>query len=332
MPTSLESIRPVRRPAAWTFVSGKVATLESELLPRSFFSSVLAADDRAGARAALGKAVYRPFFPDDNSLSSASSILDARLKEVRAEIFRLSPPHLLENYFGIAERFRSFRTLFNRLSKQTNPSLGDLEELFPLFAGGAELADSLGEHRRMLGRKTSPQAVSPMERSLYLDSAACTLMLAVAKRMPERLARAYMSDRAILTAWGGILRVRHNGASEEMVRNWYVLGSGGEFAQSVLAAENDPRSAVYRRLSTTTAAALERADAARLKADVDAVAVDSLHDIVLACRQVPFGAERALSYLVAIEVELVNLELSLGAVVNAIDRPTTILRLRREYA
>lgn len=330
--TITSSMKISKRPADWTFVSGKVAALESELLPRSFFESILKAADAAEARSALGKSSYRVLFPDDRSLAQTSSIMDAKAKEARAEIFKLCPPHPLENYFGIGARFRSFRTLFNRMSKQASPQPAELDALFPVFAVEPAYAERMVEHRQMLGRKNTPQAATPMERSLYLDSAACTLMRIVAESAPEKLVRQYMADRAVLTAWSGIFRARWNGVSAEMIKNWFVFDEGSEFATAVLAAESDPKAVVGGRLSVASAAALESVDAARIKADIDSAASDVLRETVLSCRRVPFGAERALSYLVALEAELVNLELCLAAVANGIDRATTASRLRREYA
>lgn len=321
-----------KRPAAWTFVSGKIAALESELLPRSFFETILKSADRSEARIALGKSVYRTLFPDDRSLSDVSAIMDAKAKEARADIFKLCPPHPLENFFGIGARFRSFRTLFNSLSKQSNPPLGELDALFPVFAVEPAYADQMIEHRQMVTRKNSPQAATPMERSLYLDSAACTLMLVVSGSAPEELVRRYMRDRAILTAWSGIFRARWNGVGADMIKNWFILGDSNEFASAVLAQENDPKAVVMGRLSMQSSTTLEAVDHNRVKADIDSVSADVLRDTVLSCRRVPFGAERVLSYLVANEVEMVNLELCLSSVANGIDRATTASRLRREYA
>ncbi|MDR1612243.1 MAG: hypothetical protein LBT97_05595 [Planctomycetota bacterium] len=326
------STKITKRPAAWTFVSGKVAALESGLQPRSFFDGILRTDNPDDLRSALGKSAYRSLFPDDKSLANVSSILDAKGKEIRAELFKLCPPHPLENYFGIGSRFRSFRTLFNRLSGRTGAPPGELEALFPVFAVDPGYADRMTGHRNLLERKQPPQQATPMERSLYLDSAACTLMRIVGESAPEPLVRRYMVDRAILAAWSGIFRDRWNGVAAEMIRAWFIFGRGAEFAADMLAMESDPKRAVGGLLSTRTAAALEGIDNQRIRADIDGAATDALRGTVLDCRRVPFGAERALSYLAAVEAELVNLELCLSAVVNNIDRAVTASRLRREYA
>ena len=321
-----------KRPADWTFVSGKVAALESELLPRSFFEAILKSSSRVDARSALGKSGYRVLFPDDKSLDHSSSIIDAKTKEVKAEIFKLCPPHPLENFFGIGARFRTFRTLFNQAAKGSNPAVTDLEALFPVFAVEPAFAVALQEHRNLLTRKNTPQAATPMERSLYLDSAACSLMRIVADYAPEKMVRQYMIDRALLTAWAGIFRLRWNGVPAEMIRNWFIYENSQDLAASVLASEQEPKAEISKRLSVRSSSVLESVDPARIKADIDSVATDILRDTVLACRMVSFGAERAMSYLVAIEVELVNLELSLSTIANGINRDVTVSRLRREYA
>ena len=320
------------RPSAWSFVSGVAAALEPELLPRSFFESLINSKTRSEARAALGKSPYRPLFPDDASLDSASAIIGARAKETKAEIFRLSPPHILENFFGIGERFRTFRTLFGQMARHGGSQAGDLEGLFSVFAVEPAFAEELGEHRSRLRQNNAPQAAGAVERSLFLDSAACSLMRAVGSRAPEKLVRQYMLDRSLLSAWSAIFRSRWNGVAADTIRNWFIYDNGLEFASALLASEQDPRAVVFCRLSNSAAAAMEGMDPARIKADIDSAAADALRDAVLSCRAVSFGAERALSYLVAVESELVNLDLCLGSVANGINPDATLSRLRREYA
>ncbi len=325
--------KTAKQPEAWSFVSGKIAALESELLPRSFFESLLKSPSRADARAGLGKSGYRVLFPDDKSLDAASGILEQKAKEVRGEIFALSPPHPLENFFGVPSRFRTFRTLFNQACKQGGtPSPESLDALFPVFAVEEAYAEGLREHRDMLLRKSPPQAATPLERSLYLDSAACSLMRVIADFVPEQLAREYMADRALLTAWSGIFRLRWSGVAPDMIKGWFVFDNSRDLAQSILASENEPKGEISSRLSVRSAARLESLDMQRIRADIDAAAADVLRETVTACRMVPYGAERALSYLVANEAEMVNLELCLSAVANNIDRDVTLSRLRREYA
>lgn len=324
--------RVTDNPAAWSFVSGKIAALEAELQPRSFFEAVLGSATRAEARQALGKSPYRVLFPDDKTLDNVGAVVDARAREVKAELFKLCPPHPLENYFGIGDRFRTFRTLFNQASRQHNAPTAELEALFPLFAVEPAYAEDLREHRDALARKTSPQAAAPVERSLYLDSAACSLMRIVAGYAPEKLVRDYMSDRALLTAWSGIFRARWNGVPADTIKTWFVYEPSPDLAAAVLAAEHEPKAEIGARLTTRSSAMLENVDNARIRADIDSASADVLRDTVLACRMTPFGAERALSYLVAIEMELVNLDLSLSAVANGVDRKVTASRLRREYA
>jgi hypothetical protein len=316
-------------PSAWAFVSGTVAALEPGLLPRSFFEDVLASRTRSEARTVLGKSPYRSLFPDDRLLDSASRLLADRAGEMKAEIFKFCPPHVLENFFGIPERFRTFRTLFGQAARRGNAQAADLEAFLALFAVEPAFADELGEHRVRLG---PAQAAGPVERSLFLDSAACSLMRIVGLRAPEKLVRRYFLDRSLLAAWAGVFRSRWNGVPAETIRSWFIYDNGLELASALLALEQDPRAVIFHRLSSSSAAGLEGLEPARIRADIDSAAADALRDTVLACRLVAFGAERALSYLVAIEAELVNLELCLIAVANGIDRELALTRLRREYA
>lgn len=214
-----KTVKVTGRPTAWTFVSGKIAALEAELLPRAVFDAILKAPGPAEARGALGKSSYRALFPDDESLAAVSSLMDGMAKETRAEIFKLCPPHPLENYFGVGSRFRSFRTLFNGLSRQAGAQAPALDALFPVFAVEPAYADAMAEHRNLLERKNPPQAAAPVERSLYLDSAACTLMRIVAASALEPLVRRYLDDRATLAAWSGVFRARWNVVAADTIRN-----------------------------------------------------------------------------------------------------------------
>ncbi|MCL2001753.1 MAG: hypothetical protein FWG74_09980 [Planctomycetes bacterium] len=319
-------------PNAWSFVCGRMAALESELLPRSFFETLLKCGNRAEARSVLGKSNYRILFPDDKSLDSVSSILDAKTKEMKADFFKSCPPHPLLSFFDIGYRFRTFRTLFNQACRQSNPPVAELENLFGLFEIEPKYANGLREHRCMLSRSNPPQTASSMERSLFLDSVACSFMSVLSEDTPESLVKRYMRDRAVLSAWSGIFRLRWNGVPAEMIRRWFIFENSFDLAASILATENDPKATVIARLSTQSAMIMESVDVQRIKIDIDSVSSDVLRDMVLTCRMVPFGAERAMSYLLAAEVELVNLELCLSAIGNGIDRDITLSRLRREYA
>lgn len=330
--TKTLSKRVTKDPSAWSFVSGKIAAMESELLPRSFFEAVIKSPSRSDARAALGKSPYRVLFPDDKSLDNISAILDQKSKEVRGEIFALCPAHPIENFFGIPSRFRTFRTLFNQASKQSSAQPADLDKLFPIFAVEDAYADGLQEHRDMILRKNPPQAATPLERSLYLDSAACSLMRVVADYVPEDLVKRYMTDRSLLSAWSGIFRQRWSGVPADTIKNWFVYDNSLDLSASILAQENEPKAEIAKRLSVQSSTLLDTMDANRIRQDIDAASSDILRETVLQCRMVPFGAERVLSYLVANEVEMVNLELALSSVANNIDRDVTISRLRREYA
>jgi hypothetical protein len=326
------SSKITRRPADWAFASGTAAALEPELLSRPFFEALLKSRDRSEARAALGKSPYRALFPDDKSLDAASGVIDAKAKEIKAGIFKLCPPHLLENFFGIPDRFRTFRTLFGQAARQGNPQGADLEPLFTAFAVEPSFADELDGHRNRLFQSNPVQSANAVERSLYLDSAACSLMLVVARRAPEKLVRQYMRDRSLLSAWACVFRSRWNGVPAETIRSWFIYDGGCELASALLGTEQDPRAVASCRLSSASAGILDSIEPARIKADIDCAASDILRDTVLSCRLVSFGAERILSYLVAIEAELVNLELCLGSIANGIDRDITHSRLRREYA
>lgn len=321
-----------KQPSAWCFVSGKIAALEPEILTRAFFEEILRCHDLSAARSVLAKSGYRSLFPDDQSVAESGRILDSYGMQARAEILKLCPAHPVENYFSLLSRYRTFRILFGRLAARHNAPADEFADALAVFADHPGYAAVLAEHQRMVYRTPSPQASSALERSLYLDSVACTLMMVVGQSAQEKLSRAYLCDRAVLAAWSALRRSKANGVDGELARKWFVFGQDTVFAAEVLAAEPDPRSAVLSRLSTPTAAALAAADVNRMRQDIDAVCADALRDLLVSCRRTPFGPERVVSYLAAQETEIVNLELSLGAVANDINRDVALSRLRREHA
>lgn len=328
----MSTIKTTSDPVAWNFAGGKISALEAELLPRAFFEGLLKCRDRAEARGTLGKTVYRSYFHDDKSLDDASAVVDARFKEIKTDVFRTCPPHPLINFFGIWDRHRSFRTLFNQACKNAHPPAAEMENLFSLFALDSAYNVGLREHLNMLSQSNSPQTATPLERSLYLDSAAASLMAATAESTPEPLARHYMRDCALLTAWSAIFRLRWSGVPADVIRKWYVFENSTMLAASILATESDPHAAIHGKLSPISAMVLERMDIGGIRRDIDAAAAEILRDTVLQCRLGRGGPERVLAYLVAIQTEMVNLALCLSAIANDIDRDVALSRLRREYA
>ena len=131
--------------------------------------------------------------------------------------------------------------MFNKACKQTNPPAAELDALFPVFAVEEAYAGGLREHRDMLLRKSPPQLATPLERSLYLDSAACSLMRVVDDYVPEKLVREYMIDRSLLTAWSGIFRLRWSGVTADMIRAWFVYDKSTDLGASIIAMENEPK-------------------------------------------------------------------------------------------
>lgn len=332
MPADAAVQRPpaASRGGAWGFVCGRIAAREAELQPRAFFDGLLRAQNAADIRQALGKTVYRPLFAHDDAVRDAATILTAYFAEARGDILSLCPPHPIKAYFELSARYRSFRTLFNQRAKQAHPD--ELEALFRALADDEAYARALAEHRAMVFRKDAPQQAGPLERSLYLDSVACTLIDLFAQATPEPLARRFLHDRAVLAAWAAILRARWSQAPAETVRTWFVFGDDRSMASAFLAGEAHPAQAVASFVSAEAGRALAAMDPAHVRADVDAASANALRDTVLACRLVTAGAERVLSYLVALEAEAVNLQLCVTAVMNDMDREQVAARLRKEYA
>lgn len=318
---------------SWGFVSGKVSAQEAELLPRSFFEGILRCRDLNEARQALGKTVYRSLFASDETIRDFSEVLNTYADSHAAEIFSLSPPHPLSLAWGLLTRYRTFRTLFNQLAGQNNPVLADLERTFAILTGDETLQKAMKEHLNCLARRESPQTANAVERSLFLDSAACTVLDLLKTYAKEPLIATYLHDRALLSAWSAILRARWNGVPADSLKRWFIFGDDTTFAAEVCASEHNPAAVVRSRLKSPSASSvIDQTDSSVLRNDVDAIVAEAMRDTIWSCRQVSFGPEKVLSHLCAVEVEVINLQLSLSAVALGIDRKVVTARLRREYA
>jgi hypothetical protein len=317
---------------AWSYVSGRVAALETTLVSRAFFEDVLKAVDVPSARSAAAKTRYREAFPSDDAARAYAEAVTAYGEALAAGILAESPPHPMRRFLELPHRYRRFRGAFLRKAQFAAPP-ADLEALFDAFAQTQAERDALARHIAMLREKEPPQSADAVGQSIYLDSAAVTLQLAVAEESPEPAVRALLRDRAALAAWSSVLRSRWNGTSAETVKRWFAMpGEWSAFvARTADAAATDPASGVLDVLSRPAAAALAAVGAARIRDDVDHAVGEALRAAVLEARAVPFGPERVLAYLMALEVEQINLRIAMASVVDRIEPSRAAARLRSEY-
>jgi hypothetical protein len=315
---------------AWCYVSGRVNALEKSLLPRNFFTALLECGSAAEARAALGKTAYRTAFAGDEAVVEYAATIQAYGAAAREELFGQCPPHAIKRAWGLAGRYRAARVQF--LRRAGEGAAAELAEILETIADGARGRQALAAHRDLvaaLGKSGDGVATS-----LVLDSAACTVMLDIARSAPEAAVRGLLSDRAVLAAWSSVLRSRWNGTPAEVINRWFVFGGGPEglVRDTAEAAEAEPAAALAGRVSRGVKERLEAAGREALRSDLDAAVSRAIREKVLVCRRPAFGPERLLAYLWALEVEERNLRIALAAVVENLDRGAAAAKLGGEYA
>lgn len=326
--------RPGRtNPADWTYASGRVSALETGLLGRQFFEGLLRSRDLSEARATLAKTHYRTVFPTDESLAAYDANITGYGRSLVDDILAVSPPHVMADFFRLPGRYHAFRSIFLRKSAHRT-SADELQDLLDWLAGSPEGIKALEGHKAMLHSAQPPQDAEATARSLYLDSTVCTLMLAYAGGAREKRLAAVMRDMAVLMAWSAMVRSIWNGARGDVVRGWFLLPAGYEGLVEACAgmADGDPAGAVVGWLSEPAAAVVSRVDRQRVREDIDWVVDQATQPVIRDARNVAFGPEKVLAYLVALRIEEVNLRLALAAVVYGVDRSEAAARLRTEYA
>ena len=318
---------------AWGYVSGRLSVLETLLLPRSFFEGMLRSRSLSDARSALAKTTYRTVFTTDEQVRGYYEALDHAAEFLRKDIFDDSPPHVLTSFFEIPQRYLAFRGLFLRAAAR-GASASDLEATFDALAASPFERGALEGHIATLRSRETPQSADAVARSLYLDSAVCTLRLALADSAPEEKVRRLLHDLAVLESWSAVMRSRWNGTSAEVIRRWFMIPeSYAEMARAAAAlAESNPVGGIAGFVSDNAFRALREAGTDQIRRNVDAAAGEAVRDQVFDCRMVTYGPERVLAYLTAFEVEQENLRLTLASIVNGVEPRIVMERLRREYA
>lgn len=317
----------------WGYVSGRLSVLETMLLNRNFFEGMLKSRSLSDARSALAKTLYRAVFTTDEHVRDYYIVLENFSSFMLTDILKSSPAHMLKSFFEIPKRYLAFRNLFLRAAGR-GASVSDIENTFDTLAVTAYERAALGEHIAMLRSREAPQSADSVSRSLYLDSAVCTLQLKLAESAPEEMVRRLLHDLAVLQCWSAVLRSRWNGTPAEVVRRWFVVP--GEYAEVVrnaaALADTNPVGALAGKISESSLRVLREIGPEHIRRNVDSAAGDAVRDAVMEGRMITYGPERVLSYLVAFNVEQENLRLVLTSIVNGVEPRIVIERLRREYA
>lgn len=317
----------------WGFSCGRIAIWEKELSPYPFFQGLLRAASPERCRQEMAKS---PFYrslagepADFAALPEAAKKLFARRRE---KLLSGCPDHPLKDYCRFPELYRSFRSEFTRFMAQETPRGAEVEAFLERLLPGPRYAGRLREHRAMIYRAESPQTSGAPERSIYLDSLACSFMDLFAQDSPEPLVKRFIHDSAALAAWSAIIRARRNRTPIDRLLYWFVFGPDRRLVIAVLRDEAKAAAAIRPFLSGETGRALAAQTPERIAENIDAAADEALRPLVLQCRKVLSGAERVLAYLEALRMEEANITLCLIAMADSLDPEAAERRLRRVYA
>ncbi len=320
-------------PSAWGYASGRISVLETHLLNRSFFESLARSRSLIDAQSLLAKTPYRVYFQTSESIANYSLTLDQAFTKIMEGILKDSPPHIMNAYFQIPDRYLYFRNLFIHFSAR-NASVQELEHTFSFLAENEIEQESVSRHRDLLNDHHAPGNTEPVARSLFLDSAVTALKLKIVSMVPEEKISQVLRDMTILESWTALLRNRWNGTDPEVMQKWFLMPN--EYTvfvkNSALSALINPSSALLGFVSDGVYDRLNSVPVETLRQSVDLLIREAVRDDILQCRMVPFGPERVLSFYVSLRVEIENLRLALASVASGIESRIVIERFRREYA
>ena len=328
-----ESASGIAESTDWGYISGRVSVLETMLLNRTFFEGMLKNTNLSDARSSLAKTPYRVVFTTDEHVRDYYTALENFSDALLTDILKSCPPHVLKSFFEVPKRYLTFRNLFLRASAR-GASAGDLENTFDSLAETPFERAALEEHIAQLRSREAPQSADSVSRSLFLDSAVCTLRLRLAEAAPEESVRSLLLELATLQCWASVLRSRWNGTPAETVRRWFVVPEAySEMVRNASAlSDANPVGALTGRISDSSLRVLRETGSEHIRRNVDSAVGETIRDRAMEGRLVPFGPERVLSFLVAYLVEQENLRLVLASIVNGVEPRIVIERLRREYA
>ncbi len=331
--TTVSESAPDIQNESWGYVCGRIAVLETQLLPRGFFEGMLKSRTVADARSALAKTAYRAVFATDEQVRGFSDVLDSWGDSVVNDLLAVSPKHMIITFFEALRRYPVFRGLFVKAAAR-GASPSDLEATFETIAANSFDRNVLADHYAILRAKDSPQTADGVARSLFLDSVILTLRLAVADSAPEEKIRNLLRDIALLQCWTVVLRTRWNGTPADVIRRWFIIPDpyGDMVRNTASLADTNPVGGLSGFVSEGVLRILRETGNEQISRDVDAAAREAVRDQALDLRYTVYGPERVLAFLVAHGVELENLRLALASIVHGVEPRIVMERLRREYA
>jgi vacuolar-type H+-ATPase subunit C/Vma6 len=320
-------------PTAWSYISGRLSVLETQLLNRGFFEMLAKCRTLSDARSALAKTGYRQFFSSDESIKDYLDILDLYRKSVYDDILSNSPDQFIGSFFDMKERYISFRKMFLNACRR-GASINELDGLFDILSPTLFEKPELSVYKSMLRNREAPQNSDAVGKSLYLDSVISSLEIIMSSLAPEKTVSDMLTDISVLKCWSSILRSKWNGTTADVIQKWFVLP--GKYSSlpydTALLSETNPLAPLNDRISETVLRRLRSLGNDVLKQNIDSAVNDAIRDDVFEFRKITYGPEKMLSFFIALDVELDNLRLSLASVSNGINPKTAIDRFRREYA
>jgi vacuolar-type H+-ATPase subunit C/Vma6 len=158
--------------------------------------------------------------------------------------------------------------------------------------------------------------------------------LHLASQADHGLINTVLCDMTVLEMWAALIRNRWNNTPSETIQKWFIVPDAYvEFVQNTAqSALTSPAASLRGAVSEGVSERLRGTGAETLRQNLDVLVRDAVREEVLACRMVPYGPERVLSYYLSLRIEIENLRLALASVTSGIDAKTVMERFRREYA
>jgi len=305
-------------PEDWCYVSGRVASLARTLLPASFFPELLHSRNAEEAFALLSESAPE-IFPHLKSITDYDRILserfDAEAGSLAADSPRDGPAEIFLRQIDLA---RVHEYLTGPEAPQKNGQ--EVKRSADRLAGAYGWIDPLD----LSGDRAALFAARPLRAlSLWVDSSFHRSLGSLAGRSPPL--RPYLSAMAALQAVATCLRSVSAGITAAELEAFFFRPG---LLQAGLRKPSDPAAPLSRLLSEYGVAGLS-AEGDGLAENFSRAADDHLTGVAADGRFEPFGMLPILYFLRRLQMETLNLRISLAAVLAPIDRGVAEKRLRR---
>jgi len=323
---------------AWCYVSGWVSVLETQLLGKDTYRTLLDSGDPETAWGVLSKTGYRSYFDGPKDLRHFEQAVRRFSKEQQAALRALCPERDLMAFFEFDQRYRTERARWmgpeGKEDREAGPSF-TVEAFLRAFPEILFSEDDIASFRAALDgenrRGRSTYGMSSTERSTFLDALYLSLLLTWARQWPGTLIQEYVECYVGLKVAMVVLRgVEHRRDMGHLDR-YLFLGP----LRTALVAELLEREE-YPDVSTLVETLLP--DGLSMPGEVDSsleafqgAAERFLLETVWPARYVVFGPEKVFGYLCGLQNQEVNMRLCLSAVLYRLDPRRIAEQLRPTY-